>query len=259
MIQGFYSAKSSMKYRQLRMDIISDNLSNVNSDGYKKNTASFKEAMTTMQKKEYPAQGNPFYSTGNGASLESLGRDFSQGDIKETGNALDLAVEGSGFLGLTDSVGNRYYSRGGSFNISAPDNLGVSNIVDANGYFLLNKSGQKLNLSANAADISINGPGNLEISSSDNSIESQNIMFVDFLGKNELASLGQGFYGQTIGSGGPVTASEGDIVQGALEMSNVDLAEEMTNLIINQRIYQLNSKIIQTADEMESIANSLRK
>ena len=259
MIQGFYSAKSSLINRQLKMDVISDNLSNVNTEGYKKNQTSFKEAMTTMSKKEYPAQGNMFYSVGNGASLESMGKDFSQGDIKMTGNNLDLAIEGDGFLGLSDSNGNRYYSRGGSFSISAPDTNGNSSIVDANGYFLLNNSGQKLNISANAADISIKGDGNLEISSSDGTTDSQNIMFVDFNGKYELASLGQGLYGQTTGSGGPLAVSEGDIVQGALELSNVDMAEEMTDLIMNQRIYQLNSKIIQTADEMESMANSLRK
>lgn len=259
MIQGFYSAKASLKYRQLKMDVISDNLANVNTEGYKKNQATFKEAMTTVYKKEFPSQGDLFYSTGNGASLESMGRDFSQGDMKMTGNTLDLAIKGDGFLGLSDSAGNRYYSRGGSFNISPPDANGKSSIVDANGYFLLNNSGQKLNISADAADISIKGDGNLVTGSSEDTIDSQKIMFVDFNGKYELASLGHGLYGRTIGSGEPFAVSEGDIVQGALEMSNVDMAEEMTDLIMNQRIYQLNSKIIQTADEMESMANSLRK
>lgn len=259
MIQGFYSAKSSLKFRQTKMDIISDNLSNINTDGYKKNTANFEESLNIMSKKEYPSQGELFYSMGTGTSLGSLERDFSQGDLKDTGNSLDIAIKGQGFIGLSDSTGRKYYSRGGTFTTTVPDEEGFSNIVDANGYFLLNKSGQKLNIPADAADISIKEDGFLEFSSSKDISDGQNIMFVDFHGKNELASLGRGLYGQTIRSGGPVAASEADIVQGALEMSNVDMAEEMTDLIMNQRIFQLNSKVIQTADEMESMANSLRK
>jgi flagellar basal-body rod protein FlgG len=259
MIQGFYSAKSSLKFRQTKMDVISDNLSNINTDGYKKNTANFQEALNIVLKKEYPSQGEMFYSTGTGTFLESMEKDFSQGDLKDTGNSLDLAIEGPGFLGLSDSSGRRYYSRGGSFTLSVPNEEGFLNIVDTNGYFLLNKAGQKLKIPADAADISIEKDGFLELSSSEDSSNGQNIMVVDFHGKNELASIGRGLYGQTIRSGVPVAASEADIVQGALEMSNVDMAEEMTNLIMNQRIFQLNSKIIQTADEMESMANSLRK
>lgn len=258
MINGFYAAKSSLKFRQTKMDIISDNLSNINTNGYKKNGAKFEEAFNIENKKAFPT-GEMFYQSGTGTHLESIEKDFKQGNMKITGNPLDIAIEGSGFVGLTDSSGEIYYSRGGSFKLTTPDNSGMSNVVDSKGHFLLNKSGQKLNISVNATDINIKEDGLLDFGSLDGGVSSQHIMVVDFNGKNELAFLGRGLYGQTIESGNPVVSAEAKLVQGSIEMSNVDMAEEMSELIMNQRIFQLNSKIIQTADEMESMANSLRK
>jgi len=261
MIQGFYTAKTALTFRQMGMDVISNNFANINTEGYKKDEAIFEDALYNLSRKQYPGGDRTYYTTGSGTFISSIGKDFSQGSLKETGGTLDLALNGPGFIGVKDDIDNLFYTRGGSFKFTPSDEEGFKNIINDQGYFLVDSNEEKIKVSAESNDINIETDGEVIFDMMEPVEEGEEIrlLVVNFNNPAMLLDYGEGRFGRSDLSGAPYITERASVLQGYKEMSNVDLAEEMTDLILHQRIFQLNSKIVQTADELESVSNNLRK
>lgn len=255
MIQGFYSAGTALRNRQKGIDVIANNIANVNTKGFKKSDANFEDALYQAFIKEYPDSVNSHYTVGNGSYISSIDRDFSQGRIEVTENQLDIAISGEGFIGLVDEDSNILYSRGGSFSFT-PASRGKKYIVNEQGYYLADSYGRKISVPDETDNIMINEDGRLEY---DGQSRSSRLMLMEFSNPKGLIAKGAGTYAETEYSGAPIKNYDIIVKQGHLEMSNVDLADEMTELIKSQRIYQMNSKVIQTIDEMQAMSNKLRR
>jgi len=261
MIQGFYTAKTALTYRQMGMDVISNNFANINTDGYKKDEAIFEDALYNLSQKQYPGGDRTYYTTGSGTFISSIGKDFSQGNLKETGNSLDVALDGPGFIAMKDDFDNLFFTRGGSFKFTPSDEEGLNNITNDQGYYLIDSNEEKIKVSAESNDISIKTDGEVifDLQEPVEEGEETRLLTVNFNNPAMLLDYGEGRFGRSDLSGAPFVTERASVLQGFKEASNVDLAKEMTDLILNQRIFQLNSKIIQTADELESVSNNLRK
>jgi flagellar basal-body rod protein FlgG len=261
MIQGFYTAKTALKYRQTGIDVISNNFANVNTDGYKKDKASFEDALYNLSIKQYPGGDRTYYAIGSGSIVSSINKDFSQGSLLETGNGLDLALDGIGFLNVANDEGDIYYTRGGSFKLTPAIETGYQNIITDAGYYLLDNQGEKISIPEGSYQLSIKETGDVSylIGEGEENTNPQRLMLTSFNSPENLISYGMGMYGVSELSGEPFVTDKISVLQGFKEGSNVDLASEMVNLMMNQRIYEFNSRIIQTADEMESTSNNLRK
>jgi flagellar basal body rod protein FlgG len=273
MIQGFYTAKTALRHRQIGMDVLSNNFSNVNTDTYKKNNATFQDALYNLTMKQYPGGERNFYQIGSGAFISNIGKDFSQGPLKETGENLDLALEGAGFFGINDDNGNIFFSRGGSYSFTpSEENPGSKHIANNMGYYLIDTEGQRIVIPDDNLGYNIGSDGVVsyrirrelteqQILDGESEIVTinQSFMLVNFNDPSNLASFGEGIYGVSDLSGGPFATERATVRTGFLEGSNVDLSKEMVDLILHQRIFELNARIIQTVDEMESLSNNLRK
>ncbi len=255
MIQGFYTAGTALRYRQKGLNIVSNNIANVNTKGYKKNRASFEDALYSTYLKEYPDGANTHYDIGCGSYINNIERDFSQGDLVESEGNLDIALSGDGFIGVIDDQGDRLYTRGGSFSFT-PASRGYKYIVNENGYFLSDYRGNKVKIRDEINEVNINDKGEIHYGDSRKSIR---MNLVSFQNPNGLVTKGSGLYVETPFSGRPEKNEDVNVRQGFLELSNVDTANEMVGLIKNQRIFSMNSKVIQTIDEMQALANKLRR
>lgn len=255
MIQGFYTAGTALRYRQKGIDVVSNNIANVNTKGYKKNRANFEDALYSTYLKEYPDGENTHYDIGCGSYVNSIERDFSQGNLVESEGNLDIALSGDGFIGVLDDKGNTLYTRGGSFSFS-PASRGYKYIVNEDGYFLSDYRGNKIKIRDEISEINIDDKGEIHQGDSRKTIK---IELVNFPNPDGLIAQGYGMYAETPYSGKPDKNEDVNVRQGFLEMSNVDTANEMVDLIKNQRIFSMNSKVIQTIDEMQSLANKLRR
>jgi flagellar basal-body rod protein FlgG len=241
MLEGLYSAAAGMSAQQEQLDAISNDLANVSTTGYKSERVSFKDLLYN----NVDVAGT-VSTDGAGASAQVIGRSETQGSIKETGDPLDLAIEGEGYFLLT-SNGKTALTRDGSFG------------VDANGA-LVNSEGNaltppiKLPGGVAASDVSIGPDGTVTAGTR----TLGQIKLVTVTSPEHLLSDGSGTLLPTASSGAPQAATKAKIHQGALEESNVDLAKEMALMVSTQRAYQMNSTAIQTESQMMSIANQLR-
>jgi flagellar basal-body rod protein FlgG len=184
-------------------------------------------------------------------------RQFTEGDLTGTGNPLDMAITGDGFFQVEYPDGSTVYTRDGTFKMSAD-----GTVVTSEGYSLL----PQLTIPEDASSISIGGDGTVEVlqSGSDTPTQIGQIELARFINPSGLTAIGHNLFVQTGASGDPVTDVPtqnglGSIDQGYLEMSNVDVVDEMVNMIVAQRAYEMNSKAIQTADDMAQLANSLKR
>lgn len=246
------NSKSGMVAQQQKLDIISNNMANINTHGYKKVDSSF----SSLFYKDLTARGIPISKNssfiGNGVKSTGVTRNRSQGSLQVTGKNTDLAIDGNGFFKITDGNGQVGYTRSGALNVDIfgrltdkdgnlievsyneginPVNTGLNNsniVIDKNG-FISTKDGQDIG-KINLYDVA--GGGGL-ISSGDNK----------FIPANENVNMFQ---------------IEGEFYQGHLEMSNVDVGSEMSDMILAQRAYQLASKGISTADDMWAMLNNIR-
>lgn len=229
MLRSLYSGVSGMKANQTKMDVISNNISNVNTIGFKSGRVNFKDlfSQTLPTNVDSPYQKQ----VGLGVAIAGIDTVFNDGSLQLTGRELDFAVEGNGFLKLQDNNGNIVYTRDGSFAFNEAGDL-----VNSDGYNVL-KTGD-----ANITTADIN---NL-----------MSVMLIsDFDNPAGLEKLGGNIYGETTKSGNPTDGQSGDagfgsIRQGVLEMSNVDLATEFTDMIVTSRAFQANSRAITTSDEI---------
>ena len=262
MIRSLYTAATGMVAQQTQIDVVSNNISNVNTIGYKKQRAEFADLF--YQTMEYAGtatstttQSPTGINVGLGARTTAITKIFTQGNFKETGNNLDIAIQGDGFFQIQLPDGRIAYTRDGAFKLDAE-----GNVVTSDGYLLV----PNITLPATTVQVSIGTDGIVSILEAGQTQMQQigQIQIAKFINPAGLHSLGSNLYINTSASGEPIvtvpgTDGTGELRQGFVEMSNVQLVEEMTDLITGQRAYDAASKAIVTSDEMLKTVNSLKR
>ena len=252
MFRSLNVAATGMAAEETQLDTIANNLANANTTGYKTQTAQFEDLL--YQSLRSPTQNSDGTTVptqtqvGTGVRVVATSRSFSEGTLQQTGNSLDLAIEGQGFFAVTQTNGMLAYTRAGSLQldsqgrITTPDGLPLE---------------PPITVPSTATSVSIASDGTVTVvqPGSTASTKLGQIQLTVFPNPNGLASNGQNLYtptdasGQAI-SGVPATEGRGTIMQGSLEGSNVDVVTEMVAMIQTQRAYEIDSKVISAADEM---------
>ncbi|MDR2421615.1 MAG: flagellar hook-basal body protein [Oscillospiraceae bacterium] len=263
MFEAVYMAASGLVGQQRRLDVIADNVANVNSLGHRANRADFADALYTAGlNPSYPRTPEPEGNQrhGHGVTIASITRESRQGSFIVTGNELDFAIDGPGFLEVQNGAGAYFYRRGGSFYISEEPAAGERGIVDSDGYFLTGEYGTPVMVPDGAEGISVSSGGALEFKLTDGSaVTGDTLPVYTFVNEMGLDSAGADRYVRTDISGEMTRALDSGVISGSVESSNVDLAKEMTNMIRAQRAFSLAARALTTADDMEGLANALRK
>ena len=255
MYPALWIAKTGLDAQQTNMSVIAHNLSNVNTTGYKRDRAVFND-LIYQNLRQVGAQSSENTElpsglmVGTGVKVVATQKSHSQGNIVQTGNSLDVAVQGKGYLQVLHPDGSIVYSRDGTFSLSAD---GV--VVTPNGYELQ----PSITVPADATSITIGSDGVVSSLQAGNTAPTQigQIELAYFVNPQGLAPIGDNLFRESNASGGvntaiPGTDSTGTLIQGALESSNVNVVEELVNMIETQRAYEMNSKAISTTDEMLS-------
>jgi flagellar basal-body rod protein FlgG len=260
MMRSLYTAATGMGAQQLNMDVIANNLSNVNTTGFKKSRADFEDLMyqTMRQPGATQAAGQMIptgVQVGLGVKPVAIQKLFSQGDYQRTENQLDLAIEGNGFFKVLKGD-EEVYTRSGAFKL---DNTGV--LVDSNGYVLQ----PQFTVPDGTTSVTIDASGQITALGSGGTVLGQaQLTLYKFANPAGLFAIGKNLFRASPASGAstegnPGTNEFGTIAQGFLEMSNVSVVDEMVNMIVAQRAYEANSKSIQTADAMLQMANNVKR
>lgn len=265
-MNAMWSAASGMKSLQFQIDTVSNNLANVNTTSFKKQRTEFKDLLYNKINFESAqnGQGKPVQiEIGHGVMTTSTARLFEEGNIQVTNNDLDTAIVGEGFYAVRDLQNRTLFTRDGSLKLSVTADS--TKLVTSDGNFIQSADGADIELGANVAKIAIDKLGNIKISRKDapDTMEDVGkIALYRFANPSGLDSLGSNLYGKTGASGDAIIATggeNGEIRQGSLEASNVQVVEEMINMITAQRAYEMNSKTIQTVDKMMELANDLKR
>ncbi|MCL2126044.1 MAG: flagellar hook-basal body protein [Oscillospiraceae bacterium] len=257
MYEAVYIAATGLTNQQRRLDTIANNVANINSAAYKSARLDFKDALYTagiVPALPRTPEGNQ--QKGHGVMVAGITKDFSTGSMQKTERKLDVAIEGEGFLELEDSNGNLVYSRNGSLNIG--NEFDGFYLVNGDGCYIHDVNGERIRVPDFFEDMTIDERGvvTFSLGEDDYSVALGLYTFRNITG---LSSVGDGNYSETVASGEKMTAESAVIRQGTLEISNVNLAEEMTRMIRTQRTFSLASRALTTADEMEGIANNMRR
>ncbi len=234
---SFYSSAVGAGSMQNRLDVVSNNISNVSTTGYKSQNGYFGELVYKKIRATEGDNGNTTY--GAGVKLKETDTNFLQGNLTQTGMPLDYAIQGDGFFALYDPrTQTTSYTRDGSFQMSQQQN-GAFYLTDSEGKWVLDENRNPI-VVENMED------------------EHQIGVFV-FAQKSGMVHLGNNEFQATEKNGNPVVQEdEGVLVRGALEDSNVDLMKEITDMMEIQRVYQMSVKMVQTSDEVENTVNNLR-
>ncbi|MFA5518198.1 MAG: flagellar basal-body rod protein FlgG [Spirochaetota bacterium] len=264
MMRSLWTAASGMVGQQFNIDTISNNLSNVNTTGFKKQRAEFEDLLyQTVLMAGTPATEITEIPTGiqvgHGVKVAATQKMFEQGSLQNTENKLDLALEGEGFFKIRLYDGSVAYSRDGSFKLDSN-----RQVVTSNGYLLEPPVVLPENFIMNTLSISQEGRMTVNIVGEEDPVEVGQMEIYRFVNPAGLSSIGGNLYKTTPASGEEIPgqpAFEGmaKIHQGFLEMSNVKVVEEMVNMIVAQRAYEVNSKAIQTSDSMLGTAIGLKR
>jgi flagellar basal body rod protein FlgG len=232
MIRAFYSGAAGMRAQQTSVDVVSNNIANLNTTGYKETDAQFEDLLYTSMAGGAQAGAGRLLS-GSGEKLVSTKSDMSAGTAQQTGRALDFCIAGDGYFALEDGAGNRTYTRAGSFQASAATGM---YLTDSEGRYVLDGAGNRIRSTNGTLSAA---PG-----------------VYGFANETGLAAAGGGCFAATAASGAaaPTAAT---VRAGYLEASNVDLASQMSRLILAQRGYQLSGKVVQNADEVEGMVSTL--
>ena len=253
MIRSLWIARTGLDAQQTQLDVISNNLANVSTNGFKRGRAVFEDLLyqTLRQPGAQSSQQTQIPSglqLGTGVRPVSTARIFTQGNLQKTDNSLDVAVQGNGFFQVLLPDGTTGYTRDGSFQ---KDNQGQ--IVTADGYPVQ----PNITIPANALTVSIGTDGTVSITQSGTAATTQigSIQLATFINPGGLQSIGQNLFLETAASGTPTpntpgTNGAGIVNQGYVETSNVNVAEELVTMIQTQRAYELNSKVVSTSDAM---------
>lgn len=271
MMRSLWTAASGMKTQQLYVDSISNNIANVNTSGYKKENMEFRSLMyetLSPASTNEEGVGRPVaIQIGHGVRAVANYKDFTQGSVDITNRPLDFSIDGDGFFVVEDINGEPMYTKQGSFKTSIVGNN--LRLTTSDGYPVLTTGGNYIDFDGNflATNLSIDSLGNLAYTSEDGNAESLNIKIgmAQFKNPAGLDAIGGTFFKSTSASGeaqmegtNAVVASS-SITQGTVEASNVQVVEEMVKLIVAQRAYEMNSKSIQTSDDMLSLVNQLKR
>lgn len=261
MIKSLTTAATGMQAQQTNMDVIANNLANVSTSGFKKSRAEFEDLMYQTVKEPGAVSGLNSISptgvqTGLGVRTSAIQKDFEVGAGKITKNALDLQIEGPGFFPLQLPDGQIGYTRDGQFK---KDPQG--RIVDKNG----NALQPEIVIPPNAAGIDISGNGTVSATIGNSMVPQVigQIQLVNFVNPAGLKAMGKNVFMPSGSSGLPVQGQPGlnglgELAQGQVEASNVNIVDEMVNMITAQRAYETNSKVIQASDQMLQSVNQLR-
>ncbi len=253
MMRSLWVAKTGMEAQQNQLDAISNNLANVSTNGYKRSHAVFEDLM--YQNLRQSGANNTEQTTlptglqaGLGTRAVATSRVFSQGSLSQTSNPLDVAVRGNGFFEVQMPDGTVGYTRDGSFQVNAQGQL-----VTNNGYPLT----AGITIPANAQSVTIGNDGTVTVLTPGQTTPQSvgQIQLANFVNPAGLEPKGQNLFGETAASGAPSSAAPGTnglgmVQQGFVETSNVNVVEELVAMIQTQRAYELNSKAIQTSDQM---------
>lgn len=250
MIRGFYTASSGLKWQQASLDVAANNIANVNTAGYKPQQLAFTEALSSSLAGN--GEDAQKLTAGSGVKGGETAKSFAQGTLETTGRNLDVAIEGTGFFATTDRSGQISYTRAGNFSVSSIDEHNY--LVSAAGDFILNQSGQPITFDSQPEDLVFTAPNNGEVTDE----QTVNLGVFKFNNQYALEQEGEGKYTANAASGAAIAADTATIKQGFLETSAVDMAAEFTRVIQSQRAFQFNAKMVQVADEIEQMTNTLR-
>ncbi|MFN3919489.1 MAG: flagellar basal-body rod protein FlgG [Methylohalobius sp.] len=251
--RALWVAKTGLDAQQTRMAVISNNLANVNTTGFKKGRAVF-EDLLYQNVRQVGAQSSQTtqlpsgLQLGTGVKIVATEKLHTQGNIVETGNALDVAINGRGFFQVLLPDGTLAYTRDGSFKLNSEGQL-----VTTSGYFLE----PAITIPQGATNVTIGKDGIVSVSVPGDAAPQQvgQLQLADFINPTGLEPIGENLFRESVASGPPTVGNPGEdergaLVQHALETSNVNVVEEMVNMIETQRAYELNSKAISTTDQM---------
>ena len=253
MLPSLYIAKTGLDAQQTQLDVISNNLANVSTAGFKQSRAVFQDMLyqTVSDPGAQSSQQTQLPSglqIGTGVKPVATVRIHTQGNLQQTGNALDVAIQGNGFFQILMPDGTTSYTRDGSFQVDAE-----GQVVTSSGFPLQ----PAITIPANATSVTISQDGLVSVSQpgSTKAATVGTIQLANFVNPAGLSSAGQNLYQETSASGtatvnAPGSSGTGTLNQGSIETSNVDVAEQLVDMIQTQRAYELNSKAITTSDQM---------
>ena len=260
MLRGLYTAYTGMEAQQQKMDIVSNNLANANTTGFKKNNIEFQDML--YQKMQVATRERPVnIEVGTGARLSSTMVDFSQGILEQVENPFSLAIDGMGFFRVQLPNGDVGYSRNGAFNLNA-DNV----LVTADGYKVLDSSGAEIELPSPFEDVQVTETGEVFVKEVGNAdFTSVGVLgLTTFPNPSGLEKKGGSVYMPNVTSGDPIDGEAGEegfgkVRQRFLERSNVQVVDEMIKMITSQRAYEISTKMIQTSDDILQMTNNLKR
>jgi len=252
-MRSLWTATTGMSAQNLNMDVIANNLANVSTSGFKKSRADFQDLLYQILK----VPGSPTSAdtksptgiqVGMGVKPGSVTKVFTEGEIVQTGNSLDVAIEGSGFFQVAMPDGNTAYTRAGTLKLDGDGRLTTSDGYPIEPEIVIPEDALQITISQNGVVSAILGDDTT-------STELGNIDLVDFVNDAGLIAIGKNLFRETEASGTALVGTPGEngigtLLQGYVENSNVNLVEELTQMITAQRAYEINSKVITTSDEM---------
>lgn len=261
MMRSLFTAATGMESQQITIDTIANNMANVNTTAFKRSRANFNDLLyqTLRAPGTNSTAGNIVPSgiqIGGGSRVASVEKMFTEGAIRITNKNTDLMVEGEGFLRIQKDDGSIAYTRDGSLKIDAN-----GRVVNHDGFPLVPEIVIPAGVTHDKIQFGLDGTVSVRLG--DEVQEIGQVQLANFINPAGLESTGRNLYGATAASGEPVLGTPnsqgfGRIAQGQLEASNVNIVEEMVNMITGQRAYELNSKVIQTGDQMLQQTNNIR-
>ena len=264
MYQAISIAATGLINQQRRIDVIADNMANINTIGFKASRLDFKDALHVAGGLGPVATPAP---TGNvqkglGVMMAAVTHNFENSSLISTEEPLDFAIIGEGFVEVQTPAGELRYNTGGTFYLSNNDD-GTMHIVTAQGYSVLDSDGQPIFIPEGMNGISIAADGAVVFHGVPEEDEPVRLGLYTFANPQGLSAAGVALFETTVASGEKIDIREEErtitVKQGYVERSNVDLAQEVTRLIRAQRVFQLASRALTTADDMEGIANNMKR
>lgn len=259
MSSSLWVAKTGLDAQQTRMTVISNNLANTNTVGFKKGRAAFEDLLyqnirQTGAQTSQQSQAAVGLEVGTGVRVVATERNFAQGNLLQTENPLDMAINGRGFFQVLLPDGTQAYTRNGAFQLSSDGQL-----VTDSGYTV--QPGINVPAEAQSLSVAVDGTVSVQMPGQPQGQIIGNLQVADFVNPAGLQGYGENLYTETGASGPPQTGTPGlgglgKLQQGSLESSNVNVVEELVNMIETQRAYELNSKAISAADQMLAYVNN---
>lgn len=264
MNDAMYIAATGIQAQKTMLDVVANNVANINTSGFKRSNVRFYDLMTTVASQQAPSDTSLTGLAGlesavlsaAGVGVSAVGRQFDGGDLKATGNPLDIAIRGAGFIEVVMPDGGSGYFRGGALQIN---NEGL--LSTAQGHPLK----QRIQVPTDAKGLAVSPDGVVQITAASGQTQFVGRLdLIQFANPEALASMGDNLYQASPQAGEPLVVvpaetASGSFAQGFLEASNVKLVDEMLHLMVAQRAYEMNVKVMQAADEMAGLTNNLRK